>query len=106
MVRLWANSVLAHQGGIQAGDVGFDDTLGHAGGKEVERRPGMLGAVAGSIGRQSLSGTEVGSHDQRIENAGSWAGVGQAFVASRCHSSEREGGSTQHAGQSLYLAYV
>jgi len=49
--------------------------------------------------RQRAAGAQVGADQQRIDHAGGGAGVGEAFVATRRHARQREGGTAKHASE-------
>ena len=92
-----ADPVRAHQRRVQAGDVGLDDALCHAGGEQVQRRAAVRRAIAGLVRGQRRSRTQVSAHQQRIDHAGSRPGIGEPLVAPRRHLRQRERRAAEHA---------
>ena len=91
------DAIGAHQRGIQARDVGLHDALRDAGREEVQRGAAVRRAVALLVRGQRHARAQVRAHEQRIDDAGRGAGVGESLVAARHHLRERERGAAEHA---------
>jgi hypothetical protein len=86
VIALRTDVVLPHERRVEARHVGLHDSLGHAGGEEVERRARVQGAVARFVGGQRLPFAQVGAHQQWVDDPCGGPSVGDALVATRRHA--------------------
>jgi hypothetical protein len=66
----------------------------------------VLGPVAAFVYRQRRARAQVGAHEERVEDAGRRAGVGEPLVAARRHPREGEGGAAEDMRQARGLGDV
>ena len=78
----------------------------HAGREEVQRGAAVRRVAAGLVRGQRLARAQVGADEQRIDDAGRRAGVGEPLVAARRHPRQRERGAAENPGERFGLAHV
>jgi hypothetical protein len=77
-----------------------------AGGEEVQRGAGVGLAVTRVVRRQRLAGAQIGADQERIDDPGRGPGIGDALVASRRHTRQRERGAAQNSRERRHFLDV
>ncbi len=100
------DAVGTHQRRVETRDVGLDHPVRDAGCEQVQRRSAVRGAVALFVGGKRCAGPQIGAHEQRIDDAGRGARIGEPLVPSRHHARQRVRRAAEHAGQGSDFLHV